>query len=184
MTYIKAIETEFKGYRFRSRLEARWAVFFDWMGIDFEYEPEGYILEDGRKYLPDFLIPEWECYAEAKHGLFTIDEYYKASHLPQQCILLDGYPDNRPYYVTGLEWTSFDNYMSGAEYGRIVFEYSICKNRIWYLFGESYSSYFCPDTEGAILRVRSARFEHGENPEPIRDVLNRVFIQQLVGREI
>lgn len=25
---IKAIETEYKGYRFRSRLEARWAVFF------------------------------------------------------------------------------------------------------------------------------------------------------------
>jgi hypothetical protein len=25
----KAIETHYKGYRFRSRLEARWAVFFD-----------------------------------------------------------------------------------------------------------------------------------------------------------
>jgi hypothetical protein len=28
-TEIKAIETSYKGYRFRSRLEARWAVFFD-----------------------------------------------------------------------------------------------------------------------------------------------------------
>ena len=26
---IKAIETVYNGYRFRSRLEARWAVFFD-----------------------------------------------------------------------------------------------------------------------------------------------------------
>ena len=26
---IKPIETNYKGYRFRSRLEARWAVFFD-----------------------------------------------------------------------------------------------------------------------------------------------------------
>ena len=26
---IKPIETHYKGYRFRSRLEARWAVFFD-----------------------------------------------------------------------------------------------------------------------------------------------------------
>ena len=26
---IKPIETKYNGYRFRSRLEARWAVFFD-----------------------------------------------------------------------------------------------------------------------------------------------------------
>ena len=31
---IKAIPTEYKGYRFRSRLEARWAVFFDACGAD------------------------------------------------------------------------------------------------------------------------------------------------------
>lgn len=29
MSEIKAIDTYYKGYRFRSRLEARWAVFFD-----------------------------------------------------------------------------------------------------------------------------------------------------------
>ncbi len=41
---MKPIETEYKGYRFRSRLEARWAVFFDACGVDWEYEPEGYRL--------------------------------------------------------------------------------------------------------------------------------------------
>lgn len=30
---MKAIETRYKGYRFRSRLEARWAVFFDALGL-------------------------------------------------------------------------------------------------------------------------------------------------------
>ena len=30
---IKAIETRYNGYRFRSRTEARWAVFFDAFGI-------------------------------------------------------------------------------------------------------------------------------------------------------
>lgn len=30
---IKAIETSYAGCRFRSRLEARWAVFFDTLGI-------------------------------------------------------------------------------------------------------------------------------------------------------
>lgn len=56
MTNIKPIETVYKGYRFRSRLEARWAVFFDEIGLPWEYESEGYTLPDGRGYLPDFRI--------------------------------------------------------------------------------------------------------------------------------
>lgn len=53
---IKPIETIYNGYRFRSRLEARWAVFFDAIDADWEYEPEGFVLENGMYYLPDFLI--------------------------------------------------------------------------------------------------------------------------------
>lgn len=53
---IKAIETEYKGYRFRSRLEARWAIFFDACNMEWEYEPEGFYFEDGVQYLPDFLV--------------------------------------------------------------------------------------------------------------------------------
>ena len=53
---LRAIETEYKGYRFRSRLEARWAVFFDACGVKWEYEPEGFILPNGQQYLPDFLL--------------------------------------------------------------------------------------------------------------------------------
>lgn len=59
---IKAIETRYKGYRFRSRLEARWAVFFDAMGLDWEYEPEGFELSDGRYYLPDFKVTSPQGY--------------------------------------------------------------------------------------------------------------------------
>lgn len=57
MTTIKAIETRYKGYRFRSRLEARWAVFLDTLGIKYEYEKEGFELQDGTRYLPDFWLP-------------------------------------------------------------------------------------------------------------------------------
>lgn len=53
---IQAIETRYKGYRFRSRLEARWAVFFDTLGIEWEYEPEGFALGQGVYYLPDFRL--------------------------------------------------------------------------------------------------------------------------------
>jgi len=55
---IKAIETIYNGYKFRSRLEARWAVFFDSAGIRYEYEPEGYDLGDAGYYLPDFWLPD------------------------------------------------------------------------------------------------------------------------------
>jgi hypothetical protein len=41
---MRALETHYNGYRFRSRLEARWAVFFDACGIQYRYEPEGYDL--------------------------------------------------------------------------------------------------------------------------------------------
>lgn len=53
---IKAIETLYKGYRFRSRLEARWAVMFDTLGLRWFYEREGYELHGGKWYLPDFEI--------------------------------------------------------------------------------------------------------------------------------
>ncbi len=62
----KAIETYYNGYRFRSRLEARWAVFFDALGIKYEYEPEGYIGLNDIYYLPDFYLPEENVYVEVK----------------------------------------------------------------------------------------------------------------------
>jgi hypothetical protein len=53
---MRAIETRYKGYRFRSRLEARWAVFFDALDLEWEYEPEGFHLPSGEMYLPDFRL--------------------------------------------------------------------------------------------------------------------------------
>ena len=74
---IKAIETSYRGCRFRSRLEARWAVFFDALGWDWQYEKQGYVLgweeDDMLPWLPDFEVttsPHHEMsmsfYAEVK----------------------------------------------------------------------------------------------------------------------
>lgn len=52
---IPAIETRAYGCRFRSRLEARWAVFFTQAGFQWEYEPEGAALDSGN-YLCDFRV--------------------------------------------------------------------------------------------------------------------------------
>ena len=60
METVKAIETFYKGYHFRSRLEARWAVFFDTLGIPWKYEDEGFEKEvhgETVRYLPDFFLP-------------------------------------------------------------------------------------------------------------------------------
>lgn len=63
---LKAIETEHAGYLFRSRLEARWAVFFDHAEIEYRYEPEGYELPNGERYLPDFYLPHLDMWIEIK----------------------------------------------------------------------------------------------------------------------
>lgn len=54
---LRPIETKYAGYRFRSRLEARWAVFFDHLGVEWYYEPQGFEV-DGERYLPDFFLPD------------------------------------------------------------------------------------------------------------------------------
>ena len=59
------IETRFAGHRFRSRTEARWCVFFDALGVQWEYEPQGYIVR-GKPYLPDFYIHDWQAWWEVK----------------------------------------------------------------------------------------------------------------------
>lgn len=65
MNTIKAIETHYGGRRYRSRLEARWAVFFNYLSIPFDYEPEGFELPSGR-YLPDFWMPSIDAWVEIK----------------------------------------------------------------------------------------------------------------------
>lgn len=65
MNAIQPIETEYAGCLFRSRLEARWAVFFDALDITWEHEPEGFETSAGR-YLPDFRIriPQTKDYGQ------------------------------------------------------------------------------------------------------------------------
>lgn len=85
-TEIKAIETPYNGYRFRSRLEARWAVFFDALGVKYEYEPEGFLLPSGKRYLPDFKV---KCYG--KRGGFSS---YDPTKICVGCKHLDKYAAN------------------------------------------------------------------------------------------
>ena len=63
---IKAIETRYGGCRFRSRTEARVAVLLDHLGIEWEYEQQGFQLPSGARYLPDFRLPDLKLFLEIK----------------------------------------------------------------------------------------------------------------------
>lgn len=77
----QAIQTNYKGYRFRSRLEARWAVFLDAMKEPWEYEKEGYRLADGTVYLADFWLPRLNLWLEVKGKDPTVAEYNRCAML-------------------------------------------------------------------------------------------------------
>lgn len=83
---MKAIETEYDGYRFRSRLEARWAIVWNELGIDYLYEPEGlkvpiryrtqwYPRAAVLRYLPDFQLPDLGLWAEVKGRMGAQDDF-------------------------------------------------------------------------------------------------------------
>jgi hypothetical protein len=119
---IKAIETHYNGYDFRSRLEARWAVFFDMIGVPYKYEEQGFELPSGR-YLPDFWMPEQNCYIEIKGVEPTTEE----EHLAQQLSDITG---KRVHIFFGdipqPESLDYDMYALGSSYvffpGSIRFE--------------------------------------------------------------
>ena len=95
---IQAIQTTYQGYKFRSRLEARWAVFFDALGLKWEYEPEGFDLGSAGWYLPDFLLQTrlfGPVYVEVKPTGAGETDWSKAKALGREfhnALLLAGVP--------------------------------------------------------------------------------------------
>lgn len=79
---IAPIETNYAGCRFRSRLEARWAVFLDRLNITWEHEPDSFQTSAGA-YLPDFKIelpddPSHPYWLEVKPDDFIQDDRHRA----------------------------------------------------------------------------------------------------------
>ena len=133
MEQIKPIDTVYNGYRFRSRLEARWAVFFDAAGIEYEYEPEGFNLSGGVKYLPDFYLPNFCVYVEIKPHLRVAGEDWKRIYAEQDALcrnfrtstgkaicLFHGYPWD-DHWNTLFAWDTTDSGGGESEFDiRIV----------------------------------------------------------------
>jgi hypothetical protein len=161
---IKAIETQYNGYKFRSRLEARWAVFFDAMGIKFDYEREGFNLSNKIYYLPDFWLPQVGMWAEIKPVKFSEIELEKARRLVEQeghpLLMLIGPPDFVNYYAFEREAWS-DEVMAWYNYSLI--DKMIIKGEHRFPAGDFLPDHcpecWPPEYELAVIAAKSARFE-------------------------
>ena len=190
---MKAIQTEYKGYLFRSRLEARWAVFFDACGVRWEYEPEGYDLGDGIYYLPDFLLhgvdgrDGGDLYVEVKGNMTPADAEKilrfvegggregKYGKYKNATLVVGNIPEGET--ADEIDWYVSDHAYHGPAPYLFNFETidgdhfaahpGINKEGKIELFGDD-SSYLCDQdpvaTERAYRLARQARFEHGEKP--------------------
>lgn len=166
---IKAIETVYNGYRFRSRLEARWAVFFDTLGIEYQYEVEGFDLGEAGWYLPDFWLPTFEhgMYCEVK---FTGGDFSKAYAFCLQSglhiWLCEGPPDYKRQWIV-----SRDKSCEGGNETFLVHTWDGVpnanqaqgENRMYAMPSEDDMEYLQQEDHyvEAVTAARQARFEKG-----------------------
>lgn len=161
---IPAIPTRFRGWRFRSRLEARWAILFSELRIAFHYEMEGIQLPSGTLYLPDFFLPRVRMWAEVKPTDFLPEELQKCRELMQctnrNCLFLVGPPDFKTYMGTSWDcdnYTETDYLLDVDWHGRKHYDGGR-------LFGSTDGSWshplaFSEPYRNAVYLSRSERFE-------------------------
>lgn len=181
---MKAIDTEYNGYLFRSRLEARWAVFFDALGIPYEYEKEGFELGDLGWYLPDFWlqsqlhqdVPEysdWGFWCEIKANEATQKEMDKMYELVvgtrHNALVFQGTPWFDEYMVTKIS----GHHQEIPEVWRgMEFCYDESVGMVCLEGDDGHVSHpiIYPANrltlKNAYTAARSARFEHGVQPSP------------------
>ncbi len=178
---IGAIETAYKGIKFRSRLEARWAVFYDSLGIEWEYEKEGYSLPSGY-YLPDFWLPKQQCWIEIKGQSPTEQEETLSQQLSQvtgrRAFIFWGEIPADPtqsqndgaYDLSNGGWDNFQMWCECSNCGMLDIQFDGRSDRLnCKASGCSRSTHgdkgYSADSEKllhAYAAARSARFEHGQ----------------------
>jgi len=162
---VKPIETYFNGNRFRSRLEARWALFFNEISVRYEYELEGYELGAIGRYLPDFFLPRFESGLWVEIKLEAADFELEKIMLVADAsghpfIMLDGTPAPRSYNTYFPEISEIQPCIWHIKYlpgGMNEWEY-----RLFVMPGSEQETYNAAPLE-AMKKASQARFEHDEN---------------------
>jgi hypothetical protein len=104
--------TIWKDIQFRSRLEARWAIFFDELGVEWDYEPETFVTKYGY-YMPDFFLPSINKWFIVKGTKLGDDEAKKVLDLcgltKAKAIIANGsIPEKFDYFDNETHCTNFD----------------------------------------------------------------------------
>jgi hypothetical protein len=202
---MKAIETTYKGYRFRSRLEARWGVFFDALGIEWEYETQGFNLGD-LNYLPDFWLPTINVWFEVKGGTVSGDDLAKMDRLRCESfpvVLAKGNIGDQRLTAYGIDSTDSGGGCSEWENCEWCFclrhncwsiDFQLSDNRTYFGHADWSQHAGCclwparAKWEDSRLTMaygaaRAARFEHGESPRERATVTGRrAELSQLMAR--
>lgn len=174
---IRAIETSYAGCRFRSRLEARWAVFLDHLKITWEYERQGFDLPSGR-YLPDFWLPEPGTWIEVKGAEATDLEYAKLTDLARAVCaaghrvqMLTGGIPRRAIVVHGKTLIAAETPIPFWALDAPAQAYDVPPQRFadasldrWTILDGTWQPGPCEQlVNAALTAARSARFEHGQH---------------------
>lgn len=171
---VQAIETRFDGHLFRSRTEARWAVFFKEMGWKYQYEVEGFDLK-GVRYLPDYFLPELNCWFEVKGSMPSADELDKLRSLVEatgrDALLAWGFPKREEYYMVHMrrdkngkaEWLSLKQFDCDlpilVRFGNSDLNFGLMINEV--VYSPPGWPKTANDCRAALDAVSSARFEFG-----------------------
>jgi len=181
---IVPIETRYDGCRFRSRLEARWAVFMNTLGWKWDYEPQGFHLDKGA-YLPDFWVETIHRWVEIKPPNPPDVAYELLQQLSdgtgKHAMLIAGDPWPEHHSVTLFRPGGPSEYELNT-YSEGFCDCRKCDGGIWVSGDCGASSILCscdPDrtkypglpenmslVHKAHVAARSARFEYGETGGP------------------
>lgn len=193
----KAIETKWHGCRFRSKLEAQWAVVFELIGLEWAYEPTGYKLPNGLWYMPDFIVAGLVGIGD---GWTFVEVKGKMTELDRRKV--DEFSRYYPIYVVGevpyqdpfgTQHRRFAKDTAFHSLSRIFVERSrgVVESGAlgvgndgmpeivpeWHWFGDEQA------TRLAFLAACYARFDHGETPEQQKEFREAQWRIQQLRRE-
>lgn len=173
---IRIIRTRWHGCQFRSKLEAKWAIVFELMGLEWSYEPEGFMVGNVW-YEPDFLVAGFDgrgegwSFIEVKGNMKDPDRrkiraiskffpVYVVGDIPWS----DPLDDQFDKWSDESEFHSFE-YIDGDYFGAAI---GVNKDGYPELFG--YDSNYTRDcnkhtTTLCFEAARYAQFDHGNKPE-------------------
>jgi len=175
---IQAIETFYGGRKYRSRTEARWALYFDTIGAEFDYELEGVKTSSGRWYLCDFYLRNVTCRGGTPPGVWFEVKPPTESNEQAEAVLIDlsnqsskpsfiayGPPDRecRVDHIFQI-WPYWDNYMTFMKCykcGAVKLEYGMEGGYQTCATCSSVSDNEHPDIQAAMEAVLTERFDGG-----------------------